>query len=92
MVGLQATAFKDKLKSKLNSVVITRPGYRRRSSWRRPRISSRSIGTAQRPKASIRSAIISAAGAHAYFQVLQQAVEGTKSLDDGKLADYLQEP
>ena len=41
------------------------------------------------PRASIRSAIISAAGATPISRCWQQAVEGAKSINDDKLADYL---
>ena len=54
-----------------------------------PTRSSRSIRRAPAPKASIRSATISAAGAMPNLSVLGQAIKGAKSIEDDKVADYL---
>ena len=65
MVGLQATVFKNKLKAKLNGIVNYEtwvPSTRSRCMTA-PKPSSRSIRKRPRRPASIRSAIISAAGA-----------------------------
>jgi branched-chain amino acid transport system substrate-binding protein len=87
MVGLQATVFKDKLKSKLNGVV----NY---ETW----VPSQKLLA---PAADFFKTYQSRAQGidplgyylggwgYAYFQVLQQAIEGTKSINDDKLADYL---
>ena len=68
---------------------ITKPGCRRRNCWRRLRRSSRSIRSARRPKASIRSAIISAAGATPISSCSARRSKAPRTLNDEKLADYL---
>ena len=87
MVGLQATAFKDKLKSKLNGIV----NY---ETW----VPSPKLLDAAAPffkKYQERAQGIDPLGyylggwGYAYFQVLGDAVEGAKSMNDDKLADYL---
>ena len=87
MVGLQATVFKDKLKSKLNGIV----NY---ETW----VPSQKL---MAPAADFFKTYQSRAQGidplgyylggwgYAYFQVLQQAVEGAKSINDDKIADYL---
>src|SRR5580692_4892036 len=87
MVGLQATVFKDKLKAKLNGIV----NY---ETW----VPSQKL---MAPAADFFKTYQSRAQGidplgyylggwgYAYFQVLQQAIEGTKSINDDKLADYL---
>jgi branched-chain amino acid transport system substrate-binding protein len=87
MVGLQATGLKDKLKSKLNGIV----NY---ETW----VPSQKL---MAPAADFFKTYQSRAQGidplgyylggwgYAYFQVLQQAIEGTKSINDDKLADYL---
>ncbi len=89
MVGLQATAFKDKLKGKLNGIV----NY---ETWvPSPKLMAPAADFFKKYQARAASEGVDPLGyylggwGYAYFQVLQQAVEGTKSLDDGKLADYL---
>ncbi|MGB6758465.1 MAG: ABC transporter substrate-binding protein, partial [Xanthobacteraceae bacterium] len=89
MVGLQATAFKDKLKSKLNGVV----NY---ETWvPSPKLMAPAADFFKKYQARAASEGVDPLGyylggwGYAYFQVLQQAVEGTKSIDDAKLADYL---
>ena len=90
MVGLQATVFKQRLGAKLNGIVnyetwvpsekMMAPAARR---------SSRSTRRAPAPKASIRSATISAAGAMPISACSGQAIDGAKSIEDDKIADYL---
>jgi branched-chain amino acid transport system substrate-binding protein len=89
MVGLQATVFKDKLKSKLNGIV----NY---ETWvPSPRLMEPAADFFKKYQARAASEGVDPLGyylggwGYAYFQVLQQAVEGTKSIDDAKLADYL---
>jgi branched-chain amino acid transport system substrate-binding protein len=89
MVGLQATAFKDKLKSKLNGIV----NY---ETWvPSPKLLAPAADFFKKYQARAASEGVDPLGyylggwGYAYFQVLQQAVEGTKSIDDAKLADYL---
>ena len=89
MVGLQATAFKDKLKGKLNGVV----NY---ETWvPSPKLMAPAADFFKKYQARAASEGVDPLGyylggwGYAYFQVLQQAVEGTKSIDDAKLADYL---
>ena len=89
MVGLQATVFKQKLGSKMN-------GFVNYETW---------VPTEKMmaPAAAFFKTYQSKAGAegvdplgyymapwgYAQLQVLQAAIEGTKSLDDAKLGDYL---
>jgi branched-chain amino acid transport system substrate-binding protein len=89
MVGLQATAFKDKLKSKLNGIV----NY---ETWVP---SSKLMAPAKtffdKYQARAKEAGVDPLGyylggwGYAYFQLLGEAVEGAKTLDDAKLADYM---
>src|SRR5262249_37192703 len=89
MVGLQYTAIKSKLKSKLNGIV----NY---EFWvPTPQLMARAADFFKKYQARAPGEGIDALGyylggwGYAYFQVLQQAIEGTKSLDDDKLADYM---
>jgi len=89
MVGLQATAFKDKLKGKLNGVV----NY---ETWvPSPKLMAPAADFFKKYQARAAAEGVDPLGyylggwGYAYFQVLQQAVEGAKSIDDAKLADYL---
>jgi branched-chain amino acid transport system substrate-binding protein len=91
MVGLQATAFKDKLKGKLNGVV----NY---ETWvPSPKLMAPAADFFKKYQARASSEGVDPLGyylggwGYAYFQVLQQAVEGAKSTDDAKLADYLKD-
>ena len=90
MVGLQATVFKDKLKAKLNGIV----NY---ENW----VPSAKM---MAPAADFFKKYQARAGlgvdplgyylggwGYAYLQVLAQAIEGTKSIDDDKLAGYLRD-
>src|SRR5262249_7862322 len=87
MVGLQYTAIKSKLKSKLNGIV----NY---ETWvPSPRLMAPAADFFKKYQA--RAQGIDPLGyylggwGYAYFQVLQQAIEATKSLSDDKLADYM---
>jgi len=89
MVGLQATVFKDKLKSKLNGIV----NY---ETWvPSPKLLAPAAEFFKKYQDRAKAEGVDPLGyylggwGYAYFQVLQQAVEGTKSVDDAKLADYL---
>jgi branched-chain amino acid transport system substrate-binding protein len=89
MVGLQATVFKDKLKSKLNGVV----NY---ETWvPSPKLLEPAADFFKKYQDRAKAEGVDPLGyylggwGYAYFQVLQQAVEGAKSIDDAKLADYL---
>ncbi|MGA9950780.1 MAG: amino acid ABC transporter substrate-binding protein [Xanthobacteraceae bacterium] len=89
MVGLQATVFKDKLKGKLNGVV----NY---ETWvPSPKLLEPAANFFKKYQDRAKAEGVDPLGyylggwGYAYFQVLQQAVEGTKSIDDAKLADYL---
>jgi branched-chain amino acid transport system substrate-binding protein len=89
MVGLQATAFKDKLKGKLNGVV----NY---ETWvPSPKLLAPAADFFKKYQDRAKAEGVDPLGyylggwGYAYFQVLQQAVEGTKSIDDNKLADYM---
>jgi len=89
MVGLQATVFKDKLKSKLNGVV----NY---ETWvPSPKLMAPAADFFKKYQARAQAEGVDPLGyylggwGYSYFQVLQQAVEGAKSLNDDKIADYL---
>ena len=89
MVGIQYTAIKSKLKSKLNGIV----NY---EFWvPTPNLMAPAADFFKKYQAQAPSRGIDPLGyylggwGYAYFQVLQQAVEATKSLDDNKIADYL---
>ncbi len=86
MVGIQYTAIKSKLKSKLNGIV----NY---EFWvPTPRLMAPAADFFKKHQAQAASRSIDPLGyylggwGYAYFQVLQQAVEGTKTLNDDKLA------
>jgi len=89
MIGLQATALKSKLKSKLNGIV----NY---ETWvPSPKLMAPAAGFyikyQQRAKAEGVDPLGSSLGGwgYAYLQVLGEAVEGAKSINDDKVADYL---
>ena len=89
MVGLQATVFKDKLKSKLNGIV----NY---DNWvPSPKMMAPAADFFKKYQARAPGLGIDPLGyylggwGYAYLQVLAQAVEGAKSINDDKLADYL---
>jgi branched-chain amino acid transport system substrate-binding protein len=89
MVGLQATVFKNKLKSKLNGIV----NY---ETWvPSPKLMAPAADFFKTYQAKAQGAGVDPLGyylggwGYAYFQVLQQAVEGSKSINDDKLADYM---
>ena len=89
MVGIQYTAIKSKLKSKLNGIV----NY---EFWvPTPKLMAPAGDFFKKYQAQAPSRGIDPLGyylggwGYAYFQVLQQAIEATKSLDDNKIADYL---
>jgi len=89
MVGLQATVFKDKLKSHLNGIV----NY---ETWvPSPKLMAPAADFFKTYQSRAQGQGIDPLGyylggwGYAYFQVLQQAIEGTKSINDDKLADYM---
>jgi branched-chain amino acid transport system substrate-binding protein len=89
MVGIQYTAIKSKLKSKLNGIV----NY---EFWvPTPKLMAPAADFFKKYQAQAPSRGIDPLGyylggwGYAYLQVLQQGVEATKSLDDNKIADYL---
>jgi len=89
MVGLQYTAIKSRLKTKLNGVV----NY---EFWvPTPKLMAPAADFFKKYQALASGEGIDPLGyylggwGYAYFQVLQQAIEGTKSLNDDKLAEYL---
>ncbi len=89
MVGLQATSIKDKLKSKLNGVV----NY---DNWvPSPKMMAPAAGFFQKYQARAPGQGVDVLGyylggwGYARLQVLAQAVEGAKSINDDKLAGYL---
>jgi branched-chain amino acid transport system substrate-binding protein len=89
MVGLQATVFKDRLKSKLNGIV----NY---ETWvPSPKLMAPAKAFFEKYQARAKAEGVDPLGyylggwGYADFQVLGQAVEGAKSLDDEKIAAWL---
>jgi branched-chain amino acid transport system substrate-binding protein len=89
MVGLQSTVFKDKLKSRLNGVV----NY---ETWvPSPKLLAPAADFfkvyQERAKAAGTDPLGYYLGGwgYAYFQLLGEAIEGAKTLNDEKLAEYL---
>jgi branched-chain amino acid transport system substrate-binding protein len=89
MVGLQATVFKSKLKSKLNGIV----NY---ETWvPSPKLMAPAAGFFKQYQSRAKAAGVDPLGyylggwGYAYLQVLAEAVQGTKSIDDAKLAGYM---
>ncbi len=88
MVGLQATVFKMKLKDKLNGIV----NY---ETWVPSMQYEGTKAFFDKYQSRAKAEGIDPLGyylggwGHAYIDVLGQAVEGAKSLDDDKIADYL---
>jgi branched-chain amino acid transport system substrate-binding protein len=89
MVGLQSTAFKEKLKTKLNGVVNYETWVP--SSKLMPPAAGFFKIYQERAKAEGIDPLGYYLGGwgYAYFQLLGEAVEGAKTLDDAKLADYM---
>jgi branched-chain amino acid transport system substrate-binding protein len=89
MVGLQATVFKDRLKSKLNGIV----NY---ETWvPSPKLMAPAKEFFDKYQARAKAAGVDPLGyylggwGYADFQLIGEAIEGAKSLNDDKLADYL---
>jgi branched-chain amino acid transport system substrate-binding protein len=88
MVGLQALAFKEKLKSKLNGIV----NY---ETWvPSPKLLAPAADFFKKYQERAKTAGIDPLGyylggwGYADFQLIGQAIEGAQSLNDDKLADY----
>ncbi len=90
MVGLQSTSIKEQLGPLLNGIA----DYDFWVPWAGPE-NKAAMAFLKEYQAKAPSAGVDGLGyylppfAYGYLQVLQQAVEGTKSLDDAKLAEYL---
>ncbi len=89
MVGLQATVFKDKLKSKLNGLV----NY---ETWvPSPKLMAAAKAFFEKYQERAKGAGVDPLGyylggwGYADFQLIGEAIEGAKSLNDDKLAEYL---
>jgi branched-chain amino acid transport system substrate-binding protein len=89
MVGLQATALKDKLKTKLNGIV----NY---ETWvPSPKLMAPAQAFFNKYQVRAKDAGADPLGyylggwGYAYLQVLAEAITGTKSINDDKLADYM---
>ena len=89
MVGLQATVFKDRLKSKLNGIV----NY---ETWvPSPKLMAPAKAFFEKYQERAKSAGVDPLGyylggwGYADFQLIGEAIEGAKSLKDDQLADYL---
>jgi branched-chain amino acid transport system substrate-binding protein len=89
MVGLQATVFKERLKSKLNGIVNYETWVP--SPKMMPRAQAFFTKYQERAKAEGVDPLGYYLGGWGYadFQVLAAGVEGAKSLDDAKIADWL---
>jgi len=88
MVGLQATVFKERLKSKLNGIV----NY---ETWvPSPKLMAPAKDFFDKYQARAKAAGVDPLGyylggwGYADFQLIGEAIEGTKSLNDDKLAEY----
>jgi branched-chain amino acid transport system substrate-binding protein len=89
MVGLQAIAIKNKLKSKLNGV-INYENWVPSAKMMAPAADFFKKYQSRAPGLGIDPLGYYLGGwGYAYLQVLAQAVAGTKSIDDGKIANYL---
>ena len=89
MVGLQATVFKDKLKSKLNGIVNYET-WVPSSKLMAPAETFFNTYQEQAKTAGVDPLGYYLGGwGYAYFQLLGEAIEGAKSINDDKLADYL---
>jgi branched-chain amino acid transport system substrate-binding protein len=89
MVGLQATAFKDKLKGKLNGIVnyetwVPSPKLMAPAEAFFKKYQERAPG-----EGIDRLGYYLGGWGYAYLQLLGEAVEGAKSFNDDKIADYL---
>jgi len=89
MVGLQSTVFKEKLKTKLNGVV----NY---ETWvPSPKLLAPAAAFFKTYQERAKAEGVDPLGyylggwGYAYFQLLGEAVEGAKTLDDAKLAEYM---
>jgi branched-chain amino acid transport system substrate-binding protein len=89
MVGLQATVFKDKLKSKLNGIV----NY---ETWvPSPKLMAPAANFYKTYQSRAQAEGVDPLGyylggwGYAYLQVLADAVTGAKSVNDDKIADYM---
>jgi branched-chain amino acid transport system substrate-binding protein len=89
MVGLQATVFKDKLKSKLNGIV----NY---ETWvPSPKLLAPAANFFKTYQDRAKAEGVDPLGyylggwGYAYLQVLADAITNTKSINDDKLADYM---
>jgi branched-chain amino acid transport system substrate-binding protein len=89
MVGLQATVFKDRLKSNLNGIV----NY---ETWvPSPKLMAPAADFFKTYQDRAKAAGVDPLGyylggwGYAYFQLVGEAIEGAKTTDDDKLADYL---
>jgi len=89
MVGLQATVFKDKLKSKLNGIV----NYETWVPSEKMMAPAAAFFKAYQERAKAEGVdplgYYLGGWGYAYLQVLGNAIAGAKSIDDDKLADYL---
>jgi len=91
MVGVQATSIKDKLKSKLNGII----NY---ETWvPSSKLMAPAADFFKKYQARAQGEGVDPLGyylggwGYAYLQVLQQAIEGTKSVNDDQLAGYMRD-
>jgi branched-chain amino acid transport system substrate-binding protein len=89
MVGLQATAIKDKLKSKLNGIV-NYDNWVPSAKMMAPAAEFFKKYQARAPGQGVDPLGYYLGGwGYAYLEVLAQAIAGTKSIEDDKIANYL---
>jgi len=86
MVGLQATAIKDKLKGKLNGI-INYDNWVPSAKMMAPAADFFKTYQSRAQGVDPLGYYLGGWG-YAYLQVLAQAIEGTKSIDDDKIANY----
>jgi branched-chain amino acid transport system substrate-binding protein len=90
MVGLQVTAFKDKLKGKLNGVVNYETWVPDQKQMYKGTKEFFDEYQKRAPSAGVDPLGYYLGGwGYAYVQILGDAIKGANSIDDAKLADYL---
>ena len=89
MVGLQATVFKDKLKSKLNGIVNYETWVPSEKMMAPAAAFFKTYQERAKAEGVDPLGYYLGGWGYAYFQVLGDAVTGAKSINDDKLAEYL---
>ena len=89
MVGLQATVFKDKLKSKLNGIVNYETWVPSEKMMKPAAAFFKTYQERAKAEGVDPLGYYLGGWGYAYFQVLGDAIAGAKSINDDKLAEYL---